>query len=142
MMAEAKKILFICTGNSIRSQMAEGFMKALGGEDWNVQSAGVLPSYVHPLAVRVMMEIGIDISDQKSKSVDKFVNEAFDIIITLCDNAAASCPTFPGQGKRLHWPIEDPVGAMGSTEERLVLFRKARDQIKKKIEDFLKSESK
>ncbi|OGP69043.1 MAG: hypothetical protein A2170_06200 [Deltaproteobacteria bacterium RBG_13_53_10] len=141
-MAEAKKILFICTGNSIRSQMAEGLMKALGGEGWIVQSAGMLPSFVHPLAVRVMMEIGIDISDQKSKSADKFVNEAFDIIITLCDHAAASCPTFPGQGKRLHWPIEDPVGATGPTEERLVLFRKARDEIKKRIEAFLKSESK
>ena len=137
MMAEAKKVLFICTGNSIRSQMAEGFMKALGGEGWIVRSAGVLPSYVHPLAVRVMMEIGIDISDQKSKSVDPFVNEAFDTIITLCDHAAASCPTFPGQRKRLHWPIEDPVGAMGPTEERLVLFRKTRDEIKKRIEDFL-----
>ena len=141
MMAEAKKVLFICTGNSIRSQMAEGFMKALGGGKWIVRSAGVLPSFVHPLAVRVMMEVEIDISDQKSKSVDKFVNEAFDVIITLCDHAAASCPTFPGQGKRLHWPIEDPVGAVGSTEERLVLFRKARDEIKKRIEDFVKSES-
>ena len=141
MMAEAKKVLFICTGNSIRSQMAEGLMKALGGQGWIVRSAGVLPSFVHPLAVRVMMEIDIDISDQKSKSVDKFVNEAFDVIITLCDHAAASCPNFPGQAKRLHWPIEDPVGAEGSTEERLVLFRKARDEIKKKIEDFLNSES-
>ena len=137
MMAEAKKILFICTGNSIRSQMAEGFMKALGGEGWIVQSAGVLPSYVHPLAVRVMMEIGIDISDQKSKSVDPFVDEAFNTIITLCDHAAASCPTFPGQAKRLHWPIDDPIGATGTMEERLVLFRKARDEIKKRIEDFL-----
>ena len=137
MMAETKKVLFICTGNSIRSQMAEGLMKALGGQGWIVRSAGVLPSFVHPLAVRVMMEIGIDISDQKSKSVDKFVNEAFDTIITLCDHAAVSCPTFPGQGKRLHWPIEDPVSATGPTEERLVLFRKARDEIKKRIEDFL-----
>jgi arsenate reductase len=141
MMAEANKILFICTGNSIRSQMAEGFMKAPGGGKWIVGSAGVLPSFVHPLAVRVMMEIGIDISDQKSKSVDKFVNEAFDIIITLCDHAAASCPTFSGQAKRLHWPIDDPVGAVGSIEERLVLFRKARDEIKTRIEEFLKSES-
>jgi len=137
MMAEAKKVLFICTGNSIRSQMAEGFMKALGGGKWIVRSAGVLPSFVHPLAVRVMMESEIDISDQKSKSVDKFVNEVFDIIITLCDHAAASCPTFPGQAIRLHWPIDDPVGAVGTIEERLVLFRKARDEIRKKVEEFL-----
>ena len=136
-MAEAKKVLFICTGNSIRSQMAEGFMKALGGGKWIVRSAGVLPSFVHPLAVRVMMESEIDISDQKSKSVDKFVNEVFDIIITLCDHAAASCPTFPGQAIRLHWPIDDPVGAVGTIEERLVLFRKARDEIRKKVEEFL-----
>jgi arsenate reductase len=121
--------------------MAEGFMKALGRGKWVVRSAGVLPSFVHPLAVRVMMEIGIEISDQKSKSVDKFVNEAFDVIITLCDHAAASCPNFPGQAKRLHWPIDDPVGAVGTTEERLTLFRKARDEIKKKVEAFLKSES-
>jgi len=139
-MAEAKKLLFVCTGNSIRSQMAEGFMKTLGRGTWIVRSAGVLPSFVHPLAVRVMMEAEIDISDQKSKSVDTFVNETFDVIITLCDHAAATCPTFPGQAKRLHWPIDDPVGATGSTEERLVLFRKARDEIKKRIEEFLRSE--
>ena len=140
MMAEAKKILFICTGNSIRSQMAEGFMKTLGGGKWTVRSAGVLPSFVHPLAVRVMMEAEIDISDQKSKSVNAFVNETFDVIITLCDHAAATCPTFPGQAKRLHWPIDDPIGATGTMEERLVLFRKARDEIKNRIEAFLKSE--
>jgi arsenate reductase (thioredoxin) len=141
MMAEAKKLLFVCTGNSIRSQMAEGLMKTLGGDKWIVRSAGVLPCYVHPLAVRVMMEIDIDISDQKSKSIEKFVNEVFDVVITLCDHAAATCPTFPGQARRLHWPIDDPVGATGTIEERLVLFRKARDEIKARIEAFLKSES-
>ena len=141
MMAEANKILFICTGNSIRSQIAEGLMKALGGKEWKVQSAGTISSYVYPLAIRVMEEIGIDISHQTSKSVDKFVNEEFDTIITLCDNAAASCPTFPGQGRRIHWSIEDPVGAIGSTEERLVLFRKVRNEVKKRIEELLKSES-
>ena len=136
-MAEAEKVLFICTGNSIRSQMAEGLLRALGGEKWKVQSAGTISSYVHPLAIRVMEEIGIDISQQTSKSLDKFLNETFDYIITLCDNAAASCPVFPGQGKRLHWPIEDPIGAIGSTEERLVLFRRTRNEIKKRIEEFL-----
>jgi len=136
-MAKTKKILFVCTGNSIRSQIAEGLMKALGGEEWKVQSAGTISSYVHPLAIRVMEEIGIDISHQTSKSVDKFVNEEFDTMITLCDNAAASCPTFPGQGRRIHWSIEDPVGAVGSTEERLVLFRRTRNEIKKRIEEFL-----
>jgi arsenate reductase len=104
-MAKTKKILFVCTGNSIRSQIAEGLMKALGGKEWKVQSAGTISSYVHPLAIRVMEEIGIDISHQTSKSMDKFVNEEFDTIITLCDNAAASCPTFPGQGRRIHWSI-------------------------------------
>jgi arsenate reductase len=142
MMTEAKKVLFICTGNSIRSQMTEGFMKALGGKAWIVQSAGVIPTFVHPLAVRVMMEMEIDISDQKSKSVNTFVNETFDVIITLCDHAAATCPAFPGQARRLHWPIDDPIGATGTMEERLVLFRKARDEIRNRVEAFLKSESK
>jgi len=140
-MAEMKKVLFVCTGNSIRSQIAEGFLKTLGGDKWKVQSAGVLPSYVHPLAIRVMEEIGIDISYQTSKSLDKFLTEEFNYIITLCNHAASFCPSFPGQGKRLHWPFEDPIGAIGSTEERLVLFRKVRNEIKKRIEEFLAAES-
>jgi arsenate reductase len=121
--------------------MAEGLLKALGSGRWDVNSAGVIQSFVHPLAIRVMEEIGIDISKQTSKSMDRFVNEKFDYVITLCDHAAQFCPAFGGLGKRLHWPFEDPAGATGTTEERLVVFRRIRDGIKTKIEEFLKSES-
>src|SRR4030042_5509008 len=140
-MPGVKKVIFLCTGNSARSQMAEGLMNHLSHEEWKVQSAGIFPSYVHPLAIRVMEEIGIDISQQTSKSMDQFANDKFDFVITLCDHAAQFCPTFGGQGKRLHWPFEDPAGATGTTEERLVVFRRIRDGIKTKIEEFLKSES-
>jgi arsenate reductase len=136
-----KKVLFVCTGNSVRSQMAEGLLKTLGEGRWEVRSAGVIKSYVHPLAIRVMEEIGIDISRQTSKSMGKFANGKFDYVITLCDHAAQTCPTFGGRGQRLHWPFEDPAGAVGTTEERLVVFRRIRDAIKTKIEEFLKSES-
>jgi arsenate reductase len=139
-MTEIKKVLFLCTGNSARSQMAEGLTNYLSHGEWKVQSAGIFPSYVHPLAIRVMEEIGIDISQQTSKSMKEFLNESFDYIITLCDEAAMSCPNFPGQGKRLHWPFEDPAAAIGTIEERLAVFRRVRDEIKTKIEKFLKSE--
>jgi arsenate reductase len=136
-----KKILFVCTGNSVRSQMAEGLLKALSFGQWDVQSAGVIQSYVHPLAIRVMEEIGIDISKQTSKSMDRFINEKFNYVITLCDHAAQFCPAFGGYGKRLHWPFEDPAGATGTTEERLFVFRRVRDGIKMKIEEFLRTET-
>ena len=138
-MTEIKKVLFLCTGNSARSQMAEGLMNHLSHEEWKVQSAGIFPSYVHPLAIRVMEEIGIDISQQTSKSVNQFLNEVFDYIITLCDEAAQSCPTFPGQGKRLHWSFQDPAAAIGTIEERLAVFRRVRDEIRTKIEEFLEN---
>jgi arsenate reductase len=141
MMTDGKKVLFLCTGNSIRSQMAEGLLKALGSGQWKVHSAGIIQSYVHPLAIRVMAEIGIDISQQTSKSLDPFVNHKFDYVITLCDHAAKFCPAFGGSGKRLHWPFDDPAGANGTTEERLVVFRRIRDGIKKKVEEFLRSET-
>jgi len=142
MMTEVKKkVLFVCTGNSVRSQMAEGLLKTLGSEQWRVRSAGIIQSFVHPLAIRVMEEIGIDISQQTSKSMDQFAKKKFDFVITLCDHAAQFCPTFGGHGKRLHWPFEDPAGATGTMEERLVVFRRIRDGIKRKIEEFLKSES-
>jgi arsenate reductase len=142
MMTEVKKkVLFVCTGNSVRSQMAEGLLKALGSGQWKVRSAGVIRSYVHPLAIQVMDEIGIDISQQTSKSMDQFVNDKFDYVITLCDHAAQFCPTFGGRRERLHWPFEDPAGAIGTVEKRLAVFRRIRDGIKRKIEEFLKSES-
>ncbi len=136
-----KRVLFVCTGNSVRSQMAEGLLRTLGSGRWDVQSAGVIQSFVHPLAIQVMREIGIDISQQTSKSIDQFLNQEFDYIITLCDDAAKSCPIFGGKGKHLHWPFEDPAGAIGTIDNRLAIFRRVRDGIKKKIEEFLKSES-
>jgi len=139
-MTETKKVLFICTANSARSQMAEGLLRALGSRRWEVQSAGVFSSYVHPLAIRAMEEIGIDISKQTSKSITRFVKKKFDYIITLCDDAAKSCPNFPGAGKRYHWSFEDPAAAIGTVEERLAEFRKARDKLKIKIEELLKVE--
>jgi arsenate reductase len=136
-----KKVLFLCTGNSARSQMAEGFLNHLSQGRWKVRSAGVFPSYVHPLAIRAMEEIGIDISDQTSKSMDEFRQEEFDFIITLCDHAAMVCPNFPGKGKRIRWPFEDPAGAIGTIEERMAVFRRVRDEIKDRIKEFLKLES-
>ena len=139
-MREVKKVLFLCIGNSVRSQMAEGLLNELGSGKWKAWSGGVFPSYVHPLAVRVMEEMGIDISRQTSKSMDRFRNEVFDYIITLCDEAAQSCPTFSNKGRRLHWPLEDPAAAIGTIEERLAIFRRIRDEIKTKIEELLISE--
>jgi arsenate reductase (thioredoxin) len=140
-MSEGKSILFLCSGNSCRSQMAEGFMRHQSHGDWRVESAGIFPSYVHPLAIRVMGEVGIDLSEQTSKSMDPFLNDTFDYVITLCDHAARFCPSFPGQGKRLNWSFDDPAAMVGTIEERLVVFRKVRDEIRVKIEDFLSSES-
>ncbi len=121
--------------------MAEGLLNALGAGQWKAKSGGVISSYVHPLTIQVMGEIGIDISKKTSKSMDQFIKERFDYVITLCDEAAKFCPSFGGQGKRLHWPFEDPAAVMGTTEERLAVFRRIRDEIKKKIEELLKSES-
>ncbi|MGQ9637351.1 MAG: arsenate reductase ArsC [Thermodesulfobacteriota bacterium] len=134
-----KKVLFICTGNSARSQMAEGLMNQLGQEEWEAKSGGLFPSFVHPFAIRVMEEMGIDISKQNSKSLDQFFGQEFDYLITLCDYAAQTCPAFPGHGKRLHWSLEDPAGAIGTPEERLKIFRKVRDEIKAKIEELIKN---
>ena len=135
-----RSVLFLCSGNSCRSQMAEGFMRHLSHGDWKVESAGIFPTYVHPLAIRVMEENGIDISGQTSKSMDLFLNETFDYVITLCDHAARFCPAFPGQGKRLGWSFDDPAAVVGTIEERLVVFRKVRDEIRGAIEELLKSE--
>jgi len=141
MIIGAKKVLFLCTGNSVRSQMAEGLLNALGSGRWKAQSAGIISSYVHPLAIRVMQEIGMDISKKTSKSMDQFIKQRFDYVITLCDDAAEVCPSFGDRGKRLHWPFEDPAAAIGTDEERLAVFRRIRDEIKKKIEAFLNPES-
>jgi arsenate reductase len=133
------KILFVCTGNSARSQMAEGILKYLN-PDLEVFSAGTKPAdQVHPLAVASMSEIGIDISKNKTKSVDEFLNQSFDFVITVCDNAKETCPVFLGNVKqRLHIGFEDPAAAMGSEEKKLAIFRKIRDEIYSSMEKFSK----
>src|SRR4030042_3466803 len=131
-----KRILILCTGNSCRSQMAEGFFKKYR-EDCTIESAGISLSELNPLAVRVMVEKRIDISNQKSKSVKKFLNQSFDYVITVCSSAKESCPLFPGRVQNIHWDIEDPILAAGSMEEKLDKFREVRDTIERYILNFL-----
>jgi len=125
-----KRILFLCTHNSARSQMAEGFLRGLYGGRYEVWSAGTEPSAVHPLAVRAMAEAGFDISGQTSKSVDLFVGEHFNHVITLCDAAAETCPYFPHADLISHRGFEDPAAAAGTEEERLASFRRIRNEIR------------
>src|ERR1041385_7696158 len=106
---DKKRVLILCTGNSARSQMAEGILRDLAGDRFDVESAGIEPSHVRPEAIEAMREIGIDISSHRSKSVDEFVDQQFDYIITVCDNAKETCPVFPGNAKRIHWSFDDPA---------------------------------
>lgn len=133
-----KKVLFLCTGNSCRSQMAEGFVRALGGESWEAYSAGLDPQGVNPNAVKVMSEAGIDISGQKSKLIDPAVLENVDLIVTLCGSADEKCPAVPARVRREHWPLEDPAKATGSSDEVLEVFRRVRDEIHRRVEDLTK----
>jgi arsenate reductase len=135
-----KRVLILCTGNSARSQMAEGLFRFEGGDRYEVFSAGTRPSIVRPEAIAVLAEIGIDISGHRSKSVDEFVSEPLDLVITVCDNAKESCPVFPARTPRLHWPFEDPAHVEGTEEERKAAFRKVRDQIRQRIRNFLAAE--
>ena len=132
-----QKVLIVCTGNSARSQMAEGLLRHEGGDRFEVFSAGTKPSLVRPEAIAVMREIGIDISSHRSKSVDEFIGHPLDFVITVCDSAKETCPVFPGAGKRLHWPFDDPAAVTGSEDARRAAFRKIRDQIHGRIMVFL-----
>lgn len=130
-------ILILCTGNSCRSQMAEGILRRALGEGFRVESAGSKPSgSVHPLAIRVMAEIGIDISGHHSKHLDAFLSEEVETVITVCGNADQACPMFPGQLNRHHWGFDDPVHAPGTDEERMAAFRRVRDQIRPVFEAY------
>ncbi len=133
------RLLVLCTGNSARSQMAEGLLRDRLGDRYEVFSAGTKPTSVRPEAIEVMREIGIDISGHRSKSVDEFVGQEFVYVITVCDNAKESCPVFPGRAQRLHWSFEDPAAVQGSEEERTTAFRRIRDQIAGRIETFAKA---
>lgn len=137
--AAKKKVLFLCTANSCRSQMAEGLLRHFYGGRFDAYSAGAMATFVHPLAVKSMKEIGIDISSQRSKSIAEFAGWTFDYVITTCGGTAKDvCPAFIGKArKRLYWNFGDPAGAHGTDEEKMRAFRKMRDQIKAKIDEFV-----
>jgi arsenate reductase len=135
-MTEKMRVLVLCTGNSARSQMAEGLLRAVAGNRFEVFSAGTEPGFVRPQAIAVMSELGIDISDHRSKSLTEFLNDEFDYVITVCDHANQRCPIFPGRVKRIHWSIDDPV-ISGSEETQLAAFRRARDELQDRIQAFL-----
>lgn len=131
-----KRILVVCTGNSARSQMAEGLFRHYLGDRYEVQSAGTKPTHVRPEAIAVMGEVGIDISGHRSKSINEFVGQEFRYVITVCDNANESCPVFPGKTERIHWSFEDPAATQGTEEERRTAFRRIRDEIEARIKAF------
>jgi arsenate reductase len=135
-MSKKQRLLILCTGNSARSQMAEGLLRHDAGNDFEVVSAGVEPSRVRPEAIEVMREIGIDISNHRSKSVDEFGGEAFDYVITVCDNANKRCPIFPGGTKRIHWSFDDPAAVEGDDATKLNVFRRIRDEIRHRLRLF------
>ncbi|MHB9155586.1 MAG: arsenate reductase ArsC [Endomicrobiales bacterium] len=134
-----KKVLFLCTGNSARSQMAEGLLRSEAGGSFEAYSAGTRPAGVNPLAVKAMQEAGIDISRQASKSVEVYFDQQFDYVITLCGGARQECPVFPGNAATLHWDLEDPAAAKGTEAERAGVFRKVRDEIRERIRRFIGS---
>jgi len=131
------RVLFVCTHNSARSQMAEGFLRRFGGDAVEAVSAGTEPGELHPLAIAVMAEKGIDISGQHAKSVDDFVEQRFDYVITVCDDAKEACPFFPNAASRLHWSIANPSAVRGTPEERLAFFREVRDGIRARVRELL-----
>jgi arsenate reductase len=133
-MTEKARVLFLCAHNSARSQMAEGLLRHLAGDHFEAHSAGTEATYVRALAIRAMDEIGVDISGQESKTLDRYLEEPFDYVITVCDDANEACPFFPGASTRLHWSFEDPSKAEGSEEERLKVFRRVRDGIRDRVQ--------
>lgn len=135
-----RRVLFLCTHNSSRSQMAEGFLQARGGSRFAAFSAGTQPRTVHPLAIRAMAELGIDISEaagHAAKGIDAFAGQTFDLVVTVCDDAAEECPFFPGARRQEHWGFPDPSAATGTEEERLAVFRQVRDAIGARVDAFI-----
>jgi len=135
-----QRVLFLCTHNSARSQMAEGLLRQLAGDRFEVFSAGTEATHVRPLAIKAMAELGIDISQQQSKTLDRYLNEPFDEVITVCDQAAEACPIFPGAVHRRHWSLADPSKASGNENEQLAVYRRVRDELRSRIEDELLAE--
>jgi arsenate reductase (thioredoxin) len=134
-----KRVLILCTGNSARSQMAEGLLRADAGDRFEVESAGTKPSLVRPEAIEAMREIGIDLSGHRSKHVDEFNGQHFDYVLTVCDNARESCPVFLGEAEKRHHSFEDPAAVEGEWEVRLASFRKVRDQLRDWLREFARS---
>ncbi len=132
-----ERVLFLCTHNSARSQMAEALVRRVGQGRFEAHSAGTTPSRVHPLAVKAMREIGIDISAQRSKGLDEYRGMLFDYVITVCDQAKEACPIFPGAGRQLHWSLPDPSAAEGDEATRLSAFRNVRDDLMGRVRDFV-----
>lgn len=139
-MSKKERVLILCTGNSARSQMAEGLLRRDGGDSFEVSSAGVEASFVRPQAIKVMSEIGIDIADHRSKSVDEFLGQEFDYVITVCDNANERCPVFPGKTEHVHWSFDDPAAATGEEEIIIETFRRVRDEIREHLRDFVSAQ--
>jgi arsenate reductase len=131
------RVLFVCTGNSARSQMAEALLRRLGGPTFEVFSAGTEPKGVNPLTVRVLSEAGIDISGARSKSTGAFLGQPFDYVVTVCDRAREACPYFPGAGRTLHWSFDDPAEATGTDEQRLAVFRRVMGEIRSAVETLI-----
>ena len=131
---QPRRVLFLCTHNSARSQMAEGLLRALGGAAFEAHSAGTEATHVRPEAIAAMHELGIDIAGQESKTLERFVSQLFDDVITVCDDANEKCPIFPGARHRRHWSVDDPSRVQGSEDERLAAFRAARDDLRGRIE--------
>jgi len=138
---EKKRVLILCTGNSARSQMAEGLLRHDAGERFDVESAGTRPGIVRPEAIAAMKELGIDISGHRSKPVDEFEGQQFDYVITVCDHARESCPVFFGAARRLHRSFDDPAALHGSEEERLTLFRRVRGELRAYLAEFARNAS-
>lgn len=131
------KLLFLCTGNSCRSQIAEGLLRHLASDKYDVFSAGVKPSRVHPMSILVMEEMGIDIRGQESSDVNEYLESGIDIVISVCDHAAQTCPTFPGEVQRIHWSVKDPFHGWDIDESKLPDYRATREDLKARIKDFL-----
>ena len=131
------RVLFLCTGNSARSQMAEALLRALGGDDFESFSAGTTPAGLNPLTIEVMQEVGIDVSGQRSKNLEEYIDQRFDYIITVCDRARDACPTFPGDSEKIHWSFEDPAASEGDERARLQAFRRIRNEITERLRSWI-----
>jgi arsenate reductase len=141
MEATKRRVLFLCTGNAARSQMAEGLLRARAGDHFDVFSAGTEPrATVHPLAVQAMAAVGVDISEQRPKHLQPFIGQDFDFVITVCDRARDACPTFPGDPQQIHWSFDDPAAVPGTEDERSLVFRRVRDEILHRIRFFINTQ--